>query len=288
MVSPPRSQPQQPQPNVVPLWKSNLYKRANLIWKVSTWIWTTLIIAFLLEFVPPLFTKRDPLGALQGTWTAQAINWLTQTNPHPELETLRWVALVSAIVLVITPLATSLLKYTFPSAAPKAPIERLAEVLQYDQFSPALQQRIEELIAVQETEVRVLRQIRDQLQKDMPTSGDLWQMYNLAQSEQKVHQTQIDIQKASADEVIRIAELLRQSPSGNVFQELRQDLNYLLQAMQARNIKQDQELQKLYIQEFEYQGKITASLGRITQLLEHRKTNAEMSEKQIVERGTRP
>jgi hypothetical protein len=114
------------------------YRIAKWVWLITTWIWTTIIIAFLVQFIPNLLTAENPGKTLGTIWTAQAIRWLGTSSGNPTQEALRLLALFFAFLLVILPPLAFFLKQMLQNVQREG-FDKLIDILDQDTISPQLE-----------------------------------------------------------------------------------------------------------------------------------------------------
>lgn len=223
-------------------WRIITYRIAKWAWLITVWIWTSIIIAFLAQFVPNLLTIQEPAKTLPTTWAGIAVNWL-HTSSNGPTEILRWMALGIAFLLVVIPPLAFLLKQMLQNVQREG-FDKLIDILQQDTISPQLeflQQQLQQQLQVQDTCVKVLGQIYGLLQQ-IPTSSDLRELHTSYQQQQQ------SLQK--------------------VISSLVQDL----QNMQTHIVEH---MQQLYEQEQQTQKTISGGLGKIPPLLEEIRDNVQ-------------
>lgn len=123
--------------------RTAIYTIAKWAWPVTTWIWTTIIIAFLVQFVPNLFTLPDATISMKTTWAAVVIGWLVTHNNILIQEMLRVIAIGLAFLLVAIPPLAFGLKQALRNVEQDRQhngIDKLLDVLQQDTISAQLEQ----------------------------------------------------------------------------------------------------------------------------------------------------
>lgn len=205
------------------------YHTAKWAWIITAWIWITIIIAFLVQFVPNLLTLPDAATSMKSTWTAVAMDWLVTPNPIPVEDSLRVMALIVALLLVVIPP----LAFGLKQALRDVEQDRLRE--DFDKLIDVLQQ---DSIWLQ-TEI-----LQEQLQR------------------------QIQKQEACVKALMRIYTLLQQNPTSSGLQAAQKEFSHILQDIQERTTEQVQRLSTVYEQDKQAQNKSSASLENISLLLE--------------------
>jgi len=197
-------------------WRIITYRIAKWAWLITVWIWTTIIIAFLAQYVPILLTTKT--NDLQGTWTVATIHWLS-TPINAPLEILRVIALGGTFLLVAIPPLAFLFKQMLQDVQREG-FDRLIDILQQDTILPQLevmQQQLQQQLEVQENCVRVLKQVH-RLFQQTPTSSDLQGLRTLSQQQQQALQKDFSymlhdlryLQTQISEQMQRLADLSEQ------------------------------------------------------------------------------
>lgn len=226
---------QQPRPSR----KIIIYRIAKWALTITAWIWTTIIIAFLAQYVPILLTT--PITAknnndLAHTWTATTFIPLLQTPKGPVQEVLKLIILIITVLLIIIPPLAFVLKQTLQSVQLEG-FDKLIKVLQEDTISPKLddlEKHLKQQMQKQDACIETLGHIHDVLQKT-PTASDLQELYTLSQQQQ---------------------------------QPLQKEFSHTLQDLQNRVSEQPGWLGDFYQQEQNTQETISRGLQNVASLLE--------------------
>ncbi|HEY6287549.1 MAG TPA: hypothetical protein VIX20_17910 [Ktedonobacteraceae bacterium] len=78
------------------LQRDTLYKIADRTWTVAAWLWSAVIIVFLVSFAAGLATSADPKNNLNEF----VLSWLSKPNPNHVQEIYR-VTVLSVLVIFI-------------------------------------------------------------------------------------------------------------------------------------------------------------------------------------------
>jgi hypothetical protein len=144
---------------------------ARWTWRVTTWIWTGILIEFLIQLIPNLLTIVDPVQSLRSTWVAIAVRWLLTSNSQLGWEIVRWAAIGGVFLLILLPLITSATRRLWQE---KEGLDKLLAIIQQDTLSPQLkelQQQFKQQLSMMETCATALISIYTLLQH-VPTSSD--------------------------------------------------------------------------------------------------------------------
>jgi hypothetical protein len=195
-------------------WKIITYRIAKWAWLITVWIWTSIIIAFLVQFIPNLLTTPDPAKTLPNTWAGIAVNWLRTPSSAP-IEFLRVTALIVAFLLVAIPPLALFLKQMLQNVQREG-FDKLIDVLQQDTISPqldVLRQQLAQQVQRQDASIEALRQISGLLQQT-PTASYLQGIHLLSQQhhalQREFSHTLQDIQTRTSEQVQRLSGLYEQ------------------------------------------------------------------------------
>ena len=246
-------------------WRVRIYHLANWSWIVSAWIWTTIIIAFLVQFIPNLLTTAN---VLQGTWISKAIIWLELPNsPLSPEAILRLMAIGLVFLLIAIPPLAFGIKQLLRDVEPKEGIDKLIDVLQQDTISPQLeflQQQLEQQLQKLEACVQALEGLSNLLQQT-PTASNLLMLYTLSQQQHALQKKQLQKVEVGIHSLESISSLLQQMPTSSDLDGLEKGISQILQDVQERTIEQVQRSSNLYKQN---SLKVSEDLAKISPLLQ--------------------
>jgi hypothetical protein len=115
------------------LLRDRLYKIADRTWNVAGWIWSAVIIVFLVSFAAGLAAASEP----KNNFNVIVLNWLTTHQGDLKQEAFR-IAVISVMLLFIAiTLLSILLRQLFKSAAST----ELEEFLKKDERERAAAQK---------------------------------------------------------------------------------------------------------------------------------------------------
>lgn len=187
---------------------------ARWTWRITSWIWTAILIEFLIQLIPNLLTIVDPVQSLRSTWVAIAVRWLLTSNSQPGWEIVRWTAIVGVLLLILLPIITSATRRIWQE---KAGLEKLIEVIQQDTLSPQLKESLDTLIEITRRvtlspQLKELQQHVQQLLASMDACAKLLvSIYTLLQQAPPFSQTQKSLQTLE-ESLNALARTLQASP----------------------------------------------------------------------------
>ncbi len=213
--------------------KIAIYRIAKWTCFVAAWIWTTIIIAMLLQVIGSLLTSSDTKDKLDTFWITIVIKWFLNAQTTLVQEILKWTILVvGAILLIIIPLAALFLKQFLHDAQPPEGIEKLTDVQQesinkliqvlqddpiFTQLEALLEKQFQQLAQKQQNCIEILERLSFLLQRT-PTFSDLQGLYTSSQQQHNVVQKDFsdtlhnlcNIQTITSKQVQRLGDLYEQ------------------------------------------------------------------------------
>jgi hypothetical protein len=190
--------------------KQRIYTIASATWTTTSWIWTAIIIAFVIQFIPNyLFSDSSR------TWET-VLNWFNNANMAFPWNALRIFAIFAIPLLTGITILAWMLKRSLREE-PEG-LDKLIEVLEHDLITPqleVLQRQFRQLLQTQATSIDVLSWLGDLLQH-MPTTTDLKNLQISAHQREltwnkKLNQALQDIHTRTTEQVEWLGDLFQQS-----------------------------------------------------------------------------
>ncbi len=210
----------------IPAWKIITYRIAKWSLAITVWIWTAVIITFLVQFIPNLLLVTNPATTLPTTWAGQAVQWLQAPSNVFYEEAAKLIARGVAILLVVIPPLAYLLKRALRNVELEG-FNKLIDILDQDTISPKLEDLSQQL----------WYQHREQL--NTLTNGLLHVDSSIKQSLNShlshlstLLQQQLDLQQQSAQTLQAMQATLKQSTISTQLQRLENDLREREQRIQ--------------------------------------------------------
>lgn len=190
--------------------KQRLYTLASHSWTITSWIWTAIIVALVIQFIPTyLFSSAST------TWEA-VLNWLNNADMDFPWNALRIFAIIALPLLGGITILAWMLKRRLREESEG--LDRLIEVLERDVVTPQLEdirEQIRQLREAQKANVATLSQLGVRLQQ-MPTPTDLKNLQTVAHQRmlawnKEFNQVLQDIHSRTTEQVGWLNSLFQQS-----------------------------------------------------------------------------
>lgn len=170
--------------------KQRIYTIASTTWTITSWIWTSIIIVFVLQFIPSyLVYTSDPK---KPTLLTYIIEWFNDSHMSFPWNTLRILAIIAIPLLASITFLAWMLKRNLREE-PEG-LDKLIKILEYDTTTPQLenlQEQLRQLLQAQVSSVNVLSWIGNRLQQ-MPTPTNLKDLQTLAYRQEPIWKKTID------------------------------------------------------------------------------------------------
>jgi hypothetical protein len=174
--------------------KQRIYTIASTTWTITSWIWTAIIIVFLLQFIPAYLLSNPNSPSF---WQ-DAVGWLNNNvKEFPELKDFPGNALRILAIIAIPLLAgITILAWMLKRNLREEPegLDRLIKILEYDNITPQLenlQEQFRQLLQIQASSVNALSWIGNRLQQ-MPTTTNLKDLQTMAYRQEPIWKKTID------------------------------------------------------------------------------------------------
>ncbi len=113
--------------------KERLYKLASSTWTVAAWVWSAVIIVFLVSFAAAVAATSDP----RNNFETFILRWLSSSQSDPTQEFLRLAILMALILFVSLSLVSFILKSSLrPSTAVE--LQEILDLLRQDRAATEL------------------------------------------------------------------------------------------------------------------------------------------------------
>jgi hypothetical protein len=170
--------------------KQRIYAIASTTWTITSWIWTAIIIVFVLQLIPSyLFYTSHPNDG--SPWTS-VVGWFNNSSmPFPS-NALRILAIIAIPLLASITFLAWMLKHNLREE-PEG-LDKLIKILEYDTITPQtekLQEQLRQLLKEQVSSVNVLSWIGNRLQQ-MPTATNLKDLQTEAYRQEPLWKKTID------------------------------------------------------------------------------------------------
>jgi hypothetical protein len=178
--------------------KQRIYAIASTIWTITSWIWTSIIIVFVLQFIPTyLLTSTPTKDATAPPWTS-VVGLLNNNDQifHPVHEPFWSVLRILAIIAIPLLASITFLAWMLKRSLREEPegLDKLIKILEYDTTTPQLeklQEQLRQLLQAQVSSVNVLSWIGNRLQQ-MPTATNLKDLQTEAYRQEPIWKKTID------------------------------------------------------------------------------------------------
>jgi hypothetical protein len=178
--------------------KQRIYAIASTIWTITSWIWTSIIIVFVLQFIPTYLLASTPTkDATVPPWTS-VVGWLNNNDQiFPAVHEPFW-SVLRVLAIIAIPLLASItfLAWMLKRNLREEPegLDKLIKILEYDTITPQtekLQEQLRQLLKEQVSSVNVLSWIGNRLQQ-MPTATNLKDLQTEAYRQEPLWKKTID------------------------------------------------------------------------------------------------
>jgi len=105
------------------LQRDKLYKIADRTWTVAAWLWSAVIIVFLVSFAAGLAVASDS----KNNFNEVVLNWLSKPNPNHVQEIYRVTVLLVLVFFIAITLLAVILRQVLKPPSSKNKLEELLE-----------------------------------------------------------------------------------------------------------------------------------------------------------------